>query len=193
MTAAAINAKHWVLRHYLWVAVTLLLSALAASLCLPLTSWHEWAAIIGIPFGFLIATQKQKTEELELFTELFTKFNRRYDRLNEELNAIYGTPEEKAIDDEERNTLFDYFNLCGEEFLFYCHGYIYPEVWTAWSNGMRFFRRNRRIRELWDDELKTDSYYGLQFPRKHEQRDKQVNAKSGSEPASDDSDNSDPG
>jgi hypothetical protein len=28
---------------------------------------------------------------------------------------------------------------------------------------MRLFRQNPRIKKLWDDDLKTDAYYGLSF------------------------------
>ncbi len=45
----------------------------------------------------------------------------------------------------------------------YKQGFIYPEVWQAWGNGMRFFRQNLRIKELWEKELKSGSYYGLCF------------------------------
>jgi hypothetical protein len=31
---------------------------------------------------------------------------------------------------------------------------------------MKFFRRNPRITNLWDDDLKTDAYYGLSFDTK---------------------------
>jgi hypothetical protein len=39
-------------------------------------------------------------------------------------------------------------------------------VWKSWANGMKFFRRNPRITKLWDDDLKTDAYYGLSFDTK---------------------------
>jgi hypothetical protein len=73
--------------------------------------------------------------------------------------------------------LFDYFNLCGEEYLFYSQGYVYPEVWKAWFNGMEFFRPNPRIRQLWNEELKTGSYYGLQFPAESDQPNKSQSQK----------------
>lgn len=92
MTICAIKAKHWVLRHYLWIAIALLASALVAAFWGRPEKVEEWVAIIGIPALFLVTVQKQKTEELELFKSLFTKFNRRYDRLNEKLNAIRDEP-----------------------------------------------------------------------------------------------------
>jgi hypothetical protein len=57
--------------------------------------------------------------------------------------------------------VIDYFNLCGEEYLFYKHGYILPEAWESWRRGMRQYMDVESIRELWEFEVKTDSYYGL--------------------------------
>jgi|SRR6478736_5628061 len=161
MTTFAIWAKHGVLRHYLWVTIILLIAAFGAACLLPLDTWQERLGILFIPFAFLMAIQKQKTEELHLFKQLFTEFNRRYDEVNEGLNAIPKEPADSPLSPEERNLLFNYFNLCGEEYLFYSQGYIYPEVWKAWRNGMIVFYGNSRIQELWDEESKTDSYYGF--------------------------------
>jgi hypothetical protein len=163
MTTCAIKAKHWVLRHYLWVTIALLLTAFGAVVSLPLDTWQERLGILVVPFAFLIAVQKQKTEELVLFKQLFTEFNERFNRMNNGLYDIMDEPEEKALSSKERKLLFDYFNLCGEEYLFYKQGYIYPEVWDAWHNGMKIFRANARIRTLWATELETFSYYGFHW------------------------------
>ncbi len=39
---------------------------------------------------------------------------------------------------------------------------IYREVWRAWVKGMETYFRKEKVRELWDCESKTDSYYGLE-------------------------------
>ncbi len=113
--------------------------------------------------GFFYFIQKQQLEELELFKELFTEFNARYDKLNDSLNRVASEESNKPLTEEEKSTLNDYFNLCAEEFLFYRKGYIYDEVWRAWSNGMSFYVANKRIGEMWKEEEKTDSYYGLKI------------------------------
>ena len=107
--------------------------------------------------------QKQNLEDTKLFKELFEKFNDRYDGMNDDLNRIYRQRADEPPDEDEKKTLFKYFNLCGEEYLFFKKGFIYPKVWRAWKNGMEFFRQNTRIKKLWDDELGRDSYYGLEF------------------------------
>jgi hypothetical protein len=161
MTDRAIRAKHWVLRHYLWVAIALLFLALAIAFWTQQETWQTRLGFLAIPFVFLVGIQKQKTEELILFKELFEKFNTRYDEMNENLNAIITRENKTSLSQEEKDTLFNYFNLCGEEYLFYSQGYIYPEVWRAWSKGIEIFLHDPRIKELWDREMKTGSYYGL--------------------------------
>jgi hypothetical protein len=52
-------------------------------------------------------------------------------------------------------------NLCGEEYLYYDKGYINPEVWRAWRNGMKYYLADQRILNKWADEEKSGSYYGL--------------------------------
>jgi hypothetical protein len=169
MMLCAIWARHWVFRHYLWIAVALLVLCFGLVLRLQLRSFEQWSPILGVPFAFVFVMQKQKAQELELFRNLFSTFNARYDNMNEQLNSISRRPSVEELKDHEITTLFNYFNLCGEEYLYYSQGYIYPEVWKAWHNGMMIFRENPRIQKLWDEELKTDSYYGLTFPPQREQ------------------------
>ena len=163
MGTRAITIKHWVLRQYLWLAVALLGAAFGAACLLPLDTWQERLGILAVPFVFLVAAQRQKTEELRLFKELFIGFNKRYDKMNGDLNNILSGNTETHLTQPEINLLFDYFNLCGEEYLFYRQGYIYPEVWEAWHNGMSIFHKNKRIKKLWDEDLETFSYYGFQW------------------------------
>jgi hypothetical protein len=121
------------------------------------------AIIAGGVWGFAFGVQKQNLEEIKLFKELFEQFNARCDDLNDELNRIYLQPSDLSLKECEVKTLFKYFNLCGEEYLYFEKGFICPEVRRAWENGMKFFRQNPRIKKLWDDDLGCGSYYGLDF------------------------------
>lgn len=125
--------------------------------------WKLNITLVGSIISSIYFVEKQKLEQMVLFKELFTEFNRRYDALNEGLNQILDEDQEKGLSKDQINLLYDYFNLCGEEYLFYKQGFIYPEVWKAWCNGMKVFGKNKRIRELWQKEAQTDSYYGLKF------------------------------
>jgi hypothetical protein len=102
---------------------------------------------------------RQHLDETKLFQELFVGFNERYNKLNARLNGIRFGPKESDLSDHERDVLFDYFNLCAEEYLFYKAGYIDHSVWNSWRQGMCVFFKVPRIRRLWDEDSKTGSYY----------------------------------
>ena len=104
--------------------------------------------------------QKQKLEELRLFKELFTEFNARYDKLQDALRS----QTDCRLSTDERRVVFEYFNLCAEEYFFYRLGYIKPAAWVAWQNGMRTYLANPRIRQLWAEDSASDSFYGLRMP-----------------------------
>jgi hypothetical protein len=126
--------------------------------------WELIFTIVGGILSFIYFVQKQKLEEIRLLKELFTDFNARYDALNEELNRIASDNEAReGFTQQELDTIYNYFNLCGEEYFYYEQGYIHPKVWKAWRNGMKIFYRNERIRKAWAEELKNDSYYGFQL------------------------------
>jgi len=119
--------------------------------------------VIGSVISGVFFVQKQKLEELKMFKDLFREFNQRYDQMNEKLNNIVDANSLDKLTAEETKVLFDYFNLCGEEYLFFKQGYIDPAAWHAWYNGMKSFYNSPRINALWVRELEGNSYYGLRF------------------------------
>lgn len=156
------HIKRFLYKYYALVSA----AVFATGVCLVLIrslEWNQFAAITAGVFAFAFSVQKQNLEEMKWFKELFQQFNSRYDSLHEDLNKIYDQPPHLPLEEHEIKTLFKYFNLCGEEYLYFDKGFICEEAWTAWHNGMRLFRQNPRIKKLWDDDLKTDAYYGLSF------------------------------
>ena len=155
--------KHFIFRYYGLFALFVL-----TGICVWFTrstkSKDEITLLLTVVGGVasgIYFIQKQKLEELLLFKQLFTEFNARYDDLNDAVNNIVMNRNESLTLDE-KNTLNDYFNLCGEEFLFFKKGYIYPDVWTAWHNGMSdFLKKDSRVKKYWLEEKETGSYYGL--------------------------------
>lgn len=117
---------------------------------------------VGGATAFLYSKNSQ---EIQLFRELFREFNGRYDKLNEELNRIYGRALDMPLLDSDHSVLCDYFNLCAEEYLYADAGCIDLRVWTAWQNGMRHFAQDPEIRAFWQDELQQNSYYGFTIPQ----------------------------
>lgn len=110
--------------------------------------------------GFVHFLYSQHHQDSQLFVKLFSEFNCRYDSLNAKLNAIVENAPSSFLPEEEQ-VLFDYFNLCAEEYLFFKSGYIDKDVWFAWANGMKWFATDPRIRDLWETELKSGSYYNF--------------------------------
>ena len=115
--------------------------------------------IVSSIVSFVFFVQKQQLDELHLFSKLFQDFNKRYDDLNEDMNKIAFA----QTDDQDDKILNEYVNLCGEEYLYYKKGYIDPDVWKTWKNGMREFLKSDRIKKKWQEEGEGSSYYGLTY------------------------------
>lgn len=132
--------------------------------------WIAWVIVFVLAlckcFEFAIAllsaiflTQKQKLEEIRLFSELFTEFTKRYDNLNGRIATIKS--QKPPDQDKIEQILDDYFNLCAEEYLFYKEGRILDSVWGNWCRGMEEHLKSDIIRNYWEKEQKENSYYGL--------------------------------
>jgi hypothetical protein len=157
--------KHYIKRELFkyYFLISVVVTLIAAAVFLRYLEWESFAAIAAVVVSFAFGVQKQKLEEMKLFKKLFEQFNKRYDEMNDDLNGIC-LDSESPLTEPEIKTLYKYFNLCGEEYLYYRKGFICQEVWRAWNNGMKFLRQNPRIKRLWDEDLNdNDSYYGLKF------------------------------
>lgn len=154
--------KSFIFRYYINIAIVGFLALIALKfVAKPPFDWKLTITVLGGILSFVYLVQKQKLEETKLFKDFFTEFNTRYDGLNEKLNKILQGNTEERLAPDEINTLYDYFNLCGEEYLYFNQGYILPEVWESWINGMKIFYQDERISKLWEKDLKTNSYYGF--------------------------------
>jgi hypothetical protein len=161
-----VKVKFWIYQWHLPIVVFLVL--LAPLVPIMFKSWaSDWKVIVPVMgglFSFAYAVQKLALEENRLFRELFDAFNNRYDQLDSALNAIRDGDGATPLTPSEKSTLYRYFNLCGEEYLYYRKGYIDPEAWKSWFNGMIIYHQNSRIKRLWQEELQSNSYYGLTLP-----------------------------
>jgi hypothetical protein len=154
-----VKLKFWLFRNYWWLLGTILVGAVAFLLCTE-TSITSIATVAGSVLSVIYFIQKQRLEELKLFRELFKEFNARYDGMNENLASII-SKNNTPLTSEEESSLIDYFNLCGEEHLYYELGYIDPVVWKSWCNGMKSIIESPRVKPLWEAEKATSSYYGI--------------------------------
>lgn len=126
---------------------------------MPKSAFELFIAFVGVVAAFVYFLYSQHHQDTQMFVSLFEKFNARYDKLNEKLNAIIRRTSKTPFEPEQKGTLYDYFNLCAEEHLFYESGYIDEEVWQAWLRGMQIFVKDHDIRELWEKEIESGSYY----------------------------------
>jgi hypothetical protein len=163
-----IKLKWWIHEHHIAILFITALIAVAVGVYLyyKAADWKYVATLVGSLISFVFVVQKQTIDEAKLFKELFIEFNKRYDALNAKLNGIKREENRPLYEIEGAvDTLFDYFNLCAEEYLFYKRGFIYPEIWESWVKGMSAYFGDSRIRSLWSEERKTESYYGFDFDR----------------------------
>lgn len=118
-------------------------------------------SVIGSIAAFYHFLYGQHNANTDRFLILFREFNRRFDALNGELNFIRAKDSGEVFSPTERQCLYDYFNLCAEEYFYFRAGYVDKEVWDSWLQGMHYFAESKGIRRLWEDELKQGSYYGF--------------------------------
>lgn len=145
-----------------WFALAFAI-ALAAFYLLPERNQSPQLLLSGIGgiaafFHFLYSQHNTNTDR---FIKLFQDFNSRYDRLNDQLNLIEKKREGPIVEELDIQTLYDYFNLCAEEYMYFKSGYIDKEVWSAWIKGMQYFANNPEILKIWQHELDHGSYYGF--------------------------------
>lgn len=157
--------RRFIFQNYWWIAA--IFGVFAAA-----TAFHVGGsdrvgligAVVAGALGFCYFVQQQKLAETDLFYRLFTDFNARYDKLNDRLSALLN---EEGLSLEQRNIIVDYFNLCAEEYLFYQQGYIPRNVWRAWCRGMAWYLKKHPFKDVWNDEVATESFYGLTLEKIH--------------------------
>lgn len=131
-----------------------------------LSLWIDVSKILApVALGLLVwySTRKYNKTQTSLSNdrlekELFTEFNKRYDKLNEWLEMVVQFENLKQLQEHEKSDLIryklnDYFNLCAEEFYWYNKGRINPMIWTSWKKGMDSWYTYDVIREAWEDEV----------------------------------------
>lgn len=139
------------------------------------------AATIGatgtVIAGWLIYSLSKKyhdnTRAIEndrMMKELFTEFNKRYDLINGHIDDISKISLEdwrelkKKKRIEYTHIIYDFFNLCAEEYYWYKKNRVDIKVWESWSSGMnKIYNSSDVIKMIWDEECKDEkgikSYY----------------------------------
>lgn len=151
--------RHWLFRWYGWIAAIATIVAIAWAANDDINRLQILTGAGAAILGFCYFVQQQKLAETQLFHNLFSSFNARYDAMNGDLADILECGGE--ISPKNKKIVVDYFNLCAEEYLFYKEGYIHPKAWTAWCRGMQWYLRRHPFKDVWNEEVQTDSFYGL--------------------------------
>lgn len=145
-----------------WCVVT---SALVVVLDIVVPSPYRSASVLlGIVASFwalAFYVHRRRVEDTRFAKELLTEFNGRYDKLGSELQ--FAVSHRGELERETELKFIRYFNLCAEEWLFWRAGSIDDQIWNAWRNGMKQYAKDARVMALWDEEAKSDSYYGFDF------------------------------
>ena len=167
------NRIKWFIQGYYFSIVSIMFVILIILAVILYANSADWKILLTLGGGlisFVYFIQKQQLDEAKFINELFVQFNQRYACLNDKLSHIIENKEGfKELQSGEIDTLNKYFNLCGEEFLFYQKGYIYKEVWRSWVAGMKYYYDSKRINDFWATELNSESYYGLDISKEIKQ------------------------
>jgi hypothetical protein len=158
--------RRFIFNNYWWIAFLFFFLGAGFSFVF---GGNEWVALIGAviagTLGFCYFVQQQKLSETVLFHKIFTDFNARYNDMNGELSDLV---EERDISSEQRKVIVEYFNLCAEEYLFYQQGYVPKSVWVSWCRGMSWYLKRHPFKDVWNEEFKSESFYGLSLAKIHE-------------------------
>lgn len=149
--------RHLFFHHHWWLVPTIAiaLAVIVLRSTLP-DKGTVFAGIVAAAIGVSFFVHQQRLAEMNLFWELISKFNGRYDSIHERLMRM-----RHEDDCTDYQVVWEYFNLCAEEFLFFTEGYIDHRVWRAWCIGMLYYFDVDPFLTMWRDVGDRDSYYGL--------------------------------
>jgi hypothetical protein len=152
-------------RHTLWpwfVAGSVLLLIVIPNLPGNYGNPEVLIASVGGIWALAFYLHGKQGEDAKFLKELLSEFNRRYNKLNDRLRAALNKQGPFETDADAK--FIDYFNVCAEEWVFWKGGYIPEGIWIAWANGMKQYGQDARVKELWERERRSNSYYGFEFP-----------------------------
>ena len=132
------------------------------------------AAVIAAYAAYL-TWARNKWEKQKAQREIFDDFNKRFNSMNEALNAIWEWSKNgKALPESFQysklnhtgfsltDIIQDYLNLCSEEYLWKREKLVDVKVWDAWKAGMLYYLQAPAFDEHFEKQKKfSTSYYGL--------------------------------
>ena len=152
-------------RRTIWpwfVSATALILVLLPRLPAPYNADNVLLAAVGGLWALAFYLHSRHGEDARFAKELMREFNSTYGKISTELqDAIWSS---EPFSRPSKLRFIEYFNLCAEEWLFWKTGYVYEPVWNAWAWGMHQYSSDPRVKTLWEEEQKTNAYYGFAFP-----------------------------
>jgi hypothetical protein len=122
------------------------------------------ATLIAIAANRINSSQ-ERLERNKAERELFETFNARFDKLNEDLNAIRRSEPLRKKRRTAEDVAQDYLNLCSEEYLWHTRGLIKDDVWKVWLRGVEYYldTPGTAIVTVFTEEMSNAAagYYGL--------------------------------
>lgn len=109
---------------------------------------------VGFFLGYVLFYLNFRNNSLKNLFSILSEFNKRYDVLNNNLFS-------KNVTD---SVIYDYFNICAEEYYFYQHGLIPSDIWDSWFIGMKDVFSQKRVQTIALIEFNnkiSKSYYGF--------------------------------
>ncbi len=118
--------------------------------------------LVALIVTWIYAAKSKRISEDEIFYNLYSNFNERYDKINDDLQILQAKKEKiKTVETLKSSpyykTVIDFFNICAEEYYWRGRGRIKDEVWDAWNFGMNYwYREILVIRLAWTSEIEKE-------------------------------------
>ena len=144
-------------------------------------------ALIAMVITFCYQRRQSYMENQKFRRELFFRYNEAYNELNDELESLekieYESQITKDFDGEKSlyelwnkfdhtpenkarvKKVFDYINLCSEEYYWFKKNFVDEDVWKCWHKGMISWHKNLVIMQVIVKREKKQkaSYYNDDF------------------------------
>lgn len=139
-----------------------------------ITSVISDLSTLGAAFWIFMLSEKYSEhtkvlDHVKMLKELFTEFNKRYDDIKDELEAIIQKFPDTDFDleiDEHRlyhSVIMQFFNICSEEYFWYAQDRLNETIWHSRHAGIHdIYSKSKTMKTLWTEECKdkgNKSYY----------------------------------
>ena len=137
--------------------------------------------------AFCFERRKTYLEDQTFKRDLFFRYNEKYNLINDDLvelsrirleadvpDIIYSNKPKlenwiQFIEDPENKEsikkIFDYLNLCAEEYYWHKKGFVTDDIWNCWKSGMLgWFKKNKLMQAVVRlEKIEKAPYYNTDF------------------------------